>query len=211
MAETKKETWQWSELVIATGNRHKVEELNAMVYSSLGIRVVGLSAFSGLPAIVEDRDTFEGNAVKKAETIAHHLQRPVAADDSGLAVKALQGAPGVRSARYAGEHATDAENNAKLLSELEGIPPQERGAAFVCALALAVPGEPTRIVRGECPGYIAEESKGEHGFGYDPLFWLPDRNQTMAQLARSEKNRISHRARAVEKLIISLKDRYQFS
>jgi XTP/dITP diphosphohydrolase len=210
MAERKPEAWQWNELIFATGNPHKVDELNAMVQPALGLRVVGLSAFSGLPAIAEDQPTFAGNAIKKAETIAHHLGRPVAADDSGLVVDALQGAPGVHSARYAGADATDEENNRKLLSELNGVPPNERGATFVCVLALAVPGETTWVVRGECRGRIAEEPRGAYGFGYDPLFWLPDRRRAMAELPPEEKNQISHRAQAVRKWITTMRERYRF-
>lgn len=210
MAEIKNETWEWNELVIATGNAHKVTELNAMIQPRLGIRVVGLSAFADLPEIVEDQDTFAGNAIKKAETIANYLQRPVVADDSGLEVAALGGAPGVRSARYAGEGATDAQNNAKLLSELAGVPADERQAAFVCVLAVAIPGEATHTVRGECLGFIAQAPKGDYGFGYDPLFRLSDRAKTIAELAPEEKNRISHRAQAVEKLIAYLSQRYRF-
>ncbi|PTM58222.1 XTP/dITP diphosphatase [Desmospora activa] len=210
MESTKKETWRWNELVFATGNEHKVTELNAMIEPILGIRVVGLSAFTGLPEIVEDRDTFAGNAAKKAETIANHLQRPVAADDSGLTVAALNGAPGVHSARYAGERATDAENNAKLLAALADVPAGERQASFVCVLALAVPGKPTDTVRGECTGLIGQVPKGDNGFGYDPLFQLPDYAKTMAELVPEEKNRISHRAKAVKQLIAYLNERYRF-
>ncbi|PTX59352.1 XTP/dITP diphosphohydrolase [Melghirimyces profundicolus] len=202
--------WRWTELIFATRNRHKVKELDAMFREALGIRVKGLEGMENLPHIVEDRETFEGNAVKKAETIAGVLGRPVAADDSGLAVDALQGAPGVYSARYAGPDATDAENNRKLLMELEGLPEAERKAAFVCALALAVPGDETRVVRGECPGRIALRPRGENGFGYDPLFFLPERGCTMAELPPEVKNQISHRARATERLIRLLKETFDF-
>ncbi|MDA8352536.1 MAG: XTP/dITP diphosphatase [Firmicutes bacterium] len=203
--------WRWTELVFATRNRHKVEELDAMFSDALGIRVVGLDGFGDLPEIVEDRDTFEGNAAKKAENIAAILQRPVAADDSGLEVEVLKGAPGVYSARYSGPGATDARNNEKLLKELTGVPEEKRDAAFVCVLALAFPGEETRIVRGECHGRIAMQPRGEHGFGYDPLFLLPKRGCTMAELPAEVKNRISHRSAATKKMIQLLKEQFQFA
>ncbi|MFC4078431.1 XTP/dITP diphosphatase [Salinithrix halophila] len=206
-----KAPWPWTELVFATRNHHKVEELNALLHGSLGVSVVGLNGIEGLPEIVEDRDSFEGNAIKKAETIAKVLDRPVAADDSGLAVNALGGAPGVYSARYAGENATDASNNEKLLNALKGIPEEERGASFVCVLALAVPGEETQVVRGEVPGRIVDAPQGTNGFGYDPLFCLPELGCTVAELTSEEKNRISHRARAAETLINLLLTHYDFS
>jgi XTP/dITP diphosphohydrolase len=205
-----KPMWQWTEMVFATRNSHKVRELDAMFSAHLGIRVKGLADFEGVPEVVEDRDSFEGNAVKKAETIAQVLNRPVAADDSGLTVEALGGAPGIYSARYAGPDATDEENNRKLLAALQDVPDGDRRAAFVCVLALAVPGEETVTVRGETPGMIAKELKGEYGFGYDPLFLLPDRGCTMAEVPPEVKNRISHRAKAAEKLIQLLREKYRF-
>ncbi|SDW24189.1 XTP/dITP diphosphohydrolase [Marininema mesophilum] len=200
----------WNELVFATGNAHKVEELDAIFRQALGIRVIGLNGLSDLPEIVEDQDTFEGNAIKKAETIARLHNRPVAADDSGLAVEALEGAPGVYSARYAGENATDRENNRKLLREMEKVGAKERECAFVCALALAIPGEPTQTVRGEVTGEITLEPRGNYGFGYDPMVYLPELDRTVAELLPEEKNQISHRATAAKKLIPLLLKAYSF-
>ncbi|SFS98905.1 XTP/dITP diphosphohydrolase [Marininema halotolerans] len=200
----------WNELVFATQNAHKVEELDAIFKESLGMRVIGLHNLPDIPEIIEDQDTFEGNAIKKAETIAGVLNRPVAADDSGLAVAALNGAPGVYSARYAGENATDRDNNHKLLEAVKSIAEEKRQCAFVCALALAVPGEPTQTVRGEVSGRITLNPRGEHGFGYDPLVYLPEQDRTVAQLLPEEKNQISHRAVAAKKLIPLLKKAYLF-
>lgn len=200
-----------TDLVFATGNAHKVEEMDAMFRSALGIRVVGLDGFAGLPKVVEDCDTFEGNAAKKAKTIARVLGRPVIADDSGLCVDFLKRAPGVHSARYSGPGATDEKNNEKLLQALKGVPVEKRGASFVCVLAFADPGKEVRLLRGECPGQITDQPQGDHGFGYDPLFFLPERGCTMAQLSPEEKNRISHRAQATEQLIRWLKETYSFA
>ncbi|OYD08297.1 XTP/dITP diphosphatase [Paludifilum halophilum] len=211
MPQKIKKAWPWTDLVIATRNDHKVAELDTLLSGELGLRVLGLKGMEGIPEIVEDRDTFEGNAVKKAETVAGVLNRPVVADDSGLAVDALNGDPGVYSARFAGPGATDAQNNAKLLQALQGVPESRRNASFICVIALAVPGEETRVVRGECTGRIAVSPRGEHGFGYDPLFFLPDRGVTMAEAGPEVKRRISHRARASVKLLQLLRERYDFS
>ncbi|QKG84059.1 XTP/dITP diphosphatase [Kroppenstedtia pulmonis] len=206
-----KKAWTWSEIVIASGNRHKVEELEALLSQRLGIRVVGLQEWEGLPSVEEDRDTFEGNAIKKAEEIAKVLNRPTVADDSGLAVDALKGAPGVYSARYAGLNATDEENNHKLLLSMKDVPEPQRTASFVCAMALAVPEGKSQVVRGECPGRITTSPAGKNGFGYDPLFFIPEQGCTMAELTPSEKNQISHRARAAEKFVTLLEKLYHFS
>ncbi|SMO36651.1 XTP/dITP diphosphatase [Melghirimyces algeriensis] len=207
---TTKAEWNRNEWVFATQNKHKVSELNSIFREQLGIKVVGLHSFKGLPEIIEDQDTFEGNARKKAETISQVLGRPVFADDSGLSVDFLNGAPGVYSARYAGLGATDEQNVEKLLYELKGVSQDKRGASFVCVLALSVPGEKTFIVRGECPGRIAFHPQGEYGFGYDPVFFLPDRGCTMAELPPHVKNQISHRAHATERLIHLLNEKFDF-
>ncbi len=206
MGEVKTTAQPETEWVFATRNAHKVAELDAMFHSVFGIHVVGLDHFEELPEIVEDRDSFEGNAIKKAETIAAILGLPVVADDSGLCVDFLKGAPGVYSARYAGPEATDQANNEKLLQALKGVPQEKRGARFVCVLALAIPGKDTKTFRGECRGRIAEEPRGKHGFGYDPLFFLPEQGCTMGELPAEMKNRISHRSRAVQQLRDLLKD-----
>lgn len=176
----------------------------------MGLPVVGLDRFSGVPEVVEDGDTFEENAVKKAETVSRVLNRPVVADDSGLVVPRLNGAPGVMSARYAGPGADDRANNEKLLAALEGATGEEREAAFVCVLALKIPGEEPRLVRGECRGRIAFAPKGDHGFGYDPLFFLPEYGKTMGEIPPELKNRISHRAKAFQRLLRLLRELFHF-
>lgn len=177
----------------------------------LNLDVKGLKDFPDLPEIVEDQDTFEGNAIKKAETISQSLNAPVVSDDSGLVVPVLNGEPGVYSARYAGEKATDEENNRKLLKEMESIPEEKRHAYYVCAMALAVPEEKTKIVQGKCHGEIIREPRGNQGFGYDPLFYVPSLQKTMAELGNQEKFAISHRGEATRLLIEEMKNLYDFS
>lgn len=200
--------WRWPELVLATRNKHKTEEFDAVLRRELGLPVVDLGQVGGVPNVVEDGDTFEANAVKKAETAMRALDRPVIADDSGLVVPALAGAPGVYSARYAGPDATDEDNNRKLLAELERSPEDSRDAMFVCVIALAVPGEKTQVVRGECYGRITDQPRGSYGFGYDPLFFIPEEGKTMAELPPERKNKISHRARAIEKLLALFREQF---
>ncbi|WP_018130995.1 XTP/dITP diphosphatase [Effusibacillus pohliae] len=185
-------------VVLATRNQGKVREF-AQALSALGWMVEGLPETA--PQVVEDGLTFEANARKKAEAAAAFLQAPVLADDSGLQVDALDGQPGVFSARYAGEDATDTANNLKLLQALEGVPAERRSARFVCVLALAQPNAPTVLARGECEGIILEAPRGEGGFGYDPLFFVPELQKTFAELSLEEKNRISHRTKAIRSLI----------
>jgi XTP/dITP diphosphohydrolase len=217
---------QERELVIATSNEGKVREFVSM-FTPLGIRVRGLRDFPELPDVEEDGSTFAQNAEKKAVTIAKLLGLPVMADDSGLCVDALDGAPGVYSARYSGEGATSARNNAKLLEELgrlqegagaddlvQALPEHPEGlellsrARFVCVLAFYDPaaGE-TLYAEGECPGWIQSELRGEGGFGYDPLFYLPEFKKTMAQLSPEQKNSISHRGEALRKMLELLASR----
>ncbi len=197
-------------VVIATRNRGKVKEF-ADMFGQHGIKVRSLADYSELPPIVEDGATFADNAKIKARIIAAHLHIPVLADDSGLCVEALGGAPGVYSARYAGEHASDADNNAKLLRELTAIGGSDKQphggegprllspAAFVCALALVDPvANEVMVTEGSCDGFIIDHLRGEHGFGYDPLFYLPDFGKTMAELPVEVKNTISHRAKALQ-------------
>ncbi|RAV22045.1 non-canonical purine NTP pyrophosphatase [Paenibacillus contaminans] len=207
-------------LVIATRNRGKAAEF-AKLLQPFGIEVKSLNEVPDMPDIVEDGATFADNALIKARTIAERLGEPVLADDSGLCVDALNGAPGVISARYADEHATDAMNNAKLIAELgQRVQPHElpaqaggetaggerhplvlSGAAFVCALALYDPASrETLHVEGECLGFIIGAPRGEAGFGYDPLFYVPELGRTMAELSAEHKNKISHRGEALRKL-----------
>jgi XTP/dITP diphosphohydrolase len=184
-----------TELVLATRNRHKGEELIALLESP-GIRVRTLAEFPEAPDVVEDGETCEANAIKKARTIADATGLAAVADDTGLEVDALGGKPGVHAARYAGEHVTYEENWRKLLKELTGVPEERRTARFLTVAALALPGDGVRVARGVLEGRIAEHPTGEHGFGYDPVFLVPEMGRTLAELTAEEKNRISHRAKA---------------
>ncbi len=183
-------------LLIATRNAHKLDEIRGLLP---GVEIVGTEGWPGVPDPEETGATFEANAAIKAEAWRDATGLPTLADDSGLEVEALGGAPGVRSARYAGAHGDTAANNAKLLRELAGVPAAGRGARFVCALALAVPGEATRTLRGECRGRIVEAARGAGGFGYDPLFVPEGEAKTFGELPAETKARLSHRARAFAK------------
>ncbi len=199
-------------LVVATTNRGKLEELRALL-EGLDLDVLSVAeATKREITVVEDGDTFEDNAVKKARAYSAATMMMTLADDSGLEVEALGGAPGVRSARFAGERATDADNNAALLAALDALERDPMGqpvadrvyhARFRCVLALVDPfvreGEPV-VVEGVCDGNITRTPRGSGGFGYDPLFHVKGTDKTMAELAIDEKNRISHRAKAFEKL-----------
>lgn len=188
------------ELLVATGNAGKVTELAALLEST-GIVLRSLRDFPRLAPVVEDGATFEENAIKKARVASAQTGLPVIADDSGLLVAALDGRPGVHSARYAGEECSDKDNNIKLLSELSGIPPEQRVAAFRCVIALCHPDGGCRTFSGELPGMITEKPSGGGGFGYDPLFLVPEYCMTLAELPLEVKNRISHRGRAVAALL----------
>jgi len=184
-----------TELVLATRNRHKGEELTALL-SNLGIRVRTLAEFPDAPEVTEDGDTCEANAVKKARTIADVTGLPAVADDTGLEVDALDGRPGVFAARYAGEHVSYEDNWRKLLKELAGVPRKRRQARFLTVAALALPGGDIEVAQGTLEGIIAEEPAGTGGFGYDPVFHVPELGKTLAELSAEQKNRISHRAKA---------------
>jgi XTP/dITP diphosphohydrolase len=186
-------------LVLATRNQGKVEELRQML-SEYNIEVKGLDAFADCPEVVEDGKTFKENAIKKAKTIADFVRLPALADDSGLEVDALNGRPGVYSARFAGENATDQENMNKLIEMMKSHPDSERSARFRCVLALAAPGKEIWTCEGACDGEIVPQPIGTNGFGYDPIFYLPSLGKTMAQLGPAEKNEISHRGQAVRQL-----------
>ena len=181
-------------LVIATRNAHKLEEIHA-IFDFQGLEVLSAFDFPEIPDVVEDGDTLEANAEKKAVEIARATGCWSMADDSGLEVAELEGAPGVYSARYAGEHCSYADNNEKLLRELAGK--NDRSARFRTVIALSDPQGNARTVEGECPGRIIEELRGTNGFGYDPLFVPDGYAQTFAELDSAEKNRISHRACAL--------------
>ncbi|WP_307328906.1 XTP/dITP diphosphatase [Evansella vedderi] len=187
------------QLFIATSNSGKVREFAAF-FDSKGIKVKSLHDLESSIDVVEDGDTFEENAMKKAEEIGQAIGQVVIADDSGLEVDALNGRPGIYSARYAGTGKDDQANMTKILEELEGVPDCKRSARFVCVLAVYIPGKETKTVRGTCEGVIGKEPVGMNGFGYDPIFYLPEWNKTMAQLEREEKNKISHRANALKLL-----------
>jgi len=166
-------------LVLATRNEGKISEFRRLV-ADFGVEIKSLKDFGPIPVVEEDGDTFEDNAVIKARFTAKILGLPALADDSGLMVEALGGSPGVRSARYAGEKATDEENNLKLLKAMEGI--EKRDATFLCVIAIAVPRGPALIYEGRCNGYITTALTGNGGFGYDPLFYYPPAKKTFDQL-----------------------------
>ncbi|WP_044894582.1 XTP/dITP diphosphatase [Bacillus alveayuensis] len=187
------------EVIIATKNAGKVKEFQTL-FAEKAVKVKSLLDIEDAPDVEETGETFAENAILKAETIANYLNKVVIADDSGLAVDALGGKPGVYSARYAGEHKNDKENMAKVLEELNGVPFEQRTARFHCALAVAIPNQRTVVVEGTCEGYIAEAPTGTNGFGYDPIFYVPEQQKTMAELSKEEKNKISHRANALKKL-----------
>ena len=183
------------QIVLATRNQHKNQELVALL-SGLDITIRTLDDFPEAPEVVEDGDTCEANAMKKAVEISRFTGLPAVADDTGLEVDALNGRPGAFAARYAGEHATYEDNCRKLLQELHGVSPAQRGARFVTVAAIAFPGGKTMSAKGVLNGMIAESATGSHGFGYDPVFVLPEYGQTLGQLPPEVKNQISHRARA---------------
>lgn len=200
-------------LVVATRNRGKTGEFR-QAFSKLGIEVRDLNETAGIPEIEETGTTFFENAMIKARTAAEILGLPVLADDSGLCVDALGGEPGVYSARYAGEHATDADNNAKLMRALSdrlrenesgdgGEQPTDYGPArFVSSLVLYSPGNGSYLeAEGTVEGFILKDPRGTGGFGYDPYFWLPEYGKSMAELTVDEKNAVSHRGRALRKLL----------
>jgi XTP/dITP diphosphohydrolase len=182
------------QLLIATRNAHKLKEIRAILELP-GVEIVGADAFPDLPDVVEDRDTFEGNAAKKAVELAAASGMLTLADDSGLEVDALNGAPGVYSARYAGEPSNDAANNRKLLAALDDV--TDRTARFRCAIALATPDGRSQTVDGRCEGKIGHEPRGDQGFGYDPLFIPDGYTQSFGELSGDIKHSISHRGAAL--------------
>jgi XTP/dITP diphosphohydrolase len=183
------------ELVLATRNRHKGEELAALL-GGLGITIRTLDEFPDAPEVVEDGDTCEANAIKKARVIAEFTGLPAVADDTGLEVDALGGRPGVYAARYAGEDATYEDNCRKLLLELTDVPRERRTARFLTVAAIALPSDGIRVAQGILEGEIAVEASGTLGFGYDPVFLIPELGKTLAELSADQKNAISHRAKA---------------
>ena len=187
-------------LVVGTRNPKKRGEILEILHD-LPVEVRDLTAYPGAPDVVENGDTFEANARKKASELARHLNHWVLGEDSGLVVPALGGRPGVYSARYAGKQGDDTANNQKLLAELAPLPDDRRAAYYVCTAALANPsGEVRAVVEGRCHGVIVNEYRGEGGFGYDPLFLVPEYHKTFGELSARAKHAMSHRARALERL-----------
>ncbi|WP_407887327.1 XTP/dITP diphosphatase [Levilactobacillus sp. N40-8-2] len=182
-------------IVIATNNAGKAREFRA-IFEPKGLTVKTLADFPNLKQVVETGTTFTENATLKATAVAHETQLPVLADDSGLMVDALNGEPGIYSARYAGDH-DDAKNNEKLLANLEGVPATNRGAAFHTALVLIKPDGKKLVATGEVRGEILTAPRGHDGFGYDPLFYVPEERLTFAEMGLATKNQHSHRAKAV--------------
>jgi XTP/dITP diphosphohydrolase len=191
------------ELVLATRNRHKGAELVALL-ADLPIRIRTMDEFPEVPDVVEDGDTCEANAIKKARAVSQATGLLAVADDTGLEVDALGGRPGVYAARYAGLHATYEDNWRKLLRELEGVPHDRRTARFMTVAAIASPSQTLEVATGRLEGLITEEPAGDRGFGYDPVFYVPELGKTLAELSSEQKNLISHRAKAfaqVKKLL----------
>lgn len=181
-------------LVIATRNQGKLHEISDLL-KDYPVNIKSLDDFGPIPEIVEDGATFEENAYKKASFTARVLGFPALADDSGLVVPALDGAPGTHSARWAGENASDTEKCIKLLSELEGV--KDRRAVFECVISIAVPTGPALTYTGRCEGMIATTPSGENGFGYDPVFYYAPLKKTFAEIPREKKSRVSHRGKAL--------------
>jgi len=191
-------------VVLASRNRKKSAEI-AELLAPLEIEIQSVADFPDVPETVEDGDSFAANAAKKAGEVARQLSRWAIGEDSGLMVDALDGAPGIYSARYAGENATDDENNAKLITELDGIAAQKRAARYVCNIALADPDGEIRLqVEATCRGRITTDPCGTNGFGYDPYFLIPEYHQTFGELAPAVKRHLSHRARAFERFVPQL-------
>jgi XTP/dITP diphosphohydrolase len=192
-------------IVLASGNRGKVREFNQL-FAGLGIEVVPQTEY-GVPEIEETGLTFVENAILKARNAAAHTGLPAVADDSGLEVDALQGAPGIYSARYAGVGASDEQNLTKLLNALGELPQAQRTARFQCLLVyMAHELDPTPLIcQGTWDGVITSAPQGENGFGYDPVFWVPQHECTAAQLSAEEKNRLSHRGQALQKLLQAMR------
>jgi len=184
-------------IVLATRNKGKTREIREML-KSFPIEIKNLDDFGPIPEVEEDGETFDDNAYKKAAFAARVLGYPAMADDSGLVVSALGGEPGVYSARYAGETATDADNCEKLLREMQGK--KDRSAAFECVISIAIPTGAALTYEGRCEGELLESPRGDNGFGYDPLFFFPAFGKTFAEVPMAEKSRVSHRGKALQEI-----------
>jgi len=198
-------------IVLATHNKHKVKEILEM-FTDTTIQLLTLDDFPGAPEVVEDGNTLEENAQKKAYEIAKFTKHIALADDTGLEVEYLDGAPGVFSARFAGANCSFADNNNKLLKLLKGVPTQHRKAKFRCVMALALPKGATQTVEGSIDGYITDRVRGSEGFGYDPVFLMADHGKTLAELGPTLKNSLSHRHKALQAMkpiLVKLRDNIQ--
>ncbi|MCP4720417.1 MAG: XTP/dITP diphosphatase [Desulfobacteraceae bacterium] len=184
-------------IVLATTNKGKTREIRELL-KNFPIEIKNLEDFGPIPEVIEDGETFDDNAYKKASFTARVLGHPAMADDSGLCVEALNGAPGVYSARYAGENATDADNVQKLLNALKDQ--ENRNASFQCVISIAMPTGEALTYEGQCKGVLTREPAGENGFGYDPLFFFPQFDKTFAQLSIPEKGEVSHRGKALKEI-----------
>ena len=189
-----------TELVLASGNKGKLAEFQRLL-DGLDVQIHSMKDYPEIGEIVEDGSTFAENALIKARTVCKATGKPVMADDSGLAVDALNGAPGIYSARFAGEQRSDADNNAKVLRLMETVADADRTARFFCVIAIVLPDGREYTVEGTCEGTILHALRGEGGFGYDPLFYVESMNKTFAELTMEEKNRISHRGHANRKAV----------
>jgi len=188
-------------IVLSSRNKKKTQEVSEIL-AVVGFTVVPVTQFSDVPDVEENGKTFAENAAKKASEVALQLKQWVIGEDSGLMVDALNGAPGIYSARYSGVGATDDRNNAKLIADLSNVPDEKRGAGYICSVALSNPAGEIRIAcEGTCRGRILREANGEGGFGYDPYFLIPEYHLTFGQLSSVVKHRLSHRARAFAKFI----------
>lgn len=188
-------------IVLSSRNKKKTQEV-AEILAPVGFRVIAVTEFPGVAEVDEDGLTFAENAAKKATQVAREIGQWVIGEDSGLMVDALGGAPGIYSARFSGEDATDAKNNARLMQELADVPDEKRGAGYICSIALSNPaGDVLVAVEGTCRGRILREASGSGGFGYDPYFLIPEYHQTFGQLSSVVKHRLSHRARAFARFI----------
>ncbi len=190
-------------IIIATKNKGKAKDFEAL-FEPLGYEVLTLHDVAEDMDVEETGTTFEENALLKATALAERLQTIVIADDSGLEIDALDGRPGIYSARHAGEEKSDEANIVKVLKELENVDDSKRTARFVCTIAVASPSMEPITVRGTSEGIIARERKGSNGFGYDPVFYVPSENRMMAELSAEEKGAISHRGNAIKKLSVKL-------
>jgi XTP/dITP diphosphohydrolase len=195
------------DLLIATKNKGKILEVETY-FKGMSFKLYSLMNLKDVPDVIEDGKTLEENAVKKALHYSRIIDRMVLADDSGLMIDYLNGAPGVHSSRYAGEGASDQDKCQKIFKEMEGAHWEERGARFECIIALAQTGEVISTFKGECSGFITFEMKGHRGFGYDPIFYYPPLDKTFAELQREEKEKVSHRGAALQLAAKFLQERY---